>query len=67
MGNHVHLLIKESDEPIGDVMKRISSSYVFYYNHKYDRVGHLFQDRYRSEPCEDLSYFITLLRYIHQN
>lgn len=67
MGNHVHLLLKESDEPIGDVMKRISSSYVYYYNHKYDRVGHLFQERFKSQPVEDWTYFLTLLRYIHQN
>lgn len=67
MGNHVHLLLKEADEPIGDVMKRISSSYVYYYNHKYDRVGHLFQERFKSQPVEDWTYFLTLLRYIHQN
>ena len=67
MGNHVHLLIKESDEPIGEVMKRISSSYVYYYNHKYNRIGHLFQERFKSQPVEDWQYFLTLLRYIHQN
>lgn len=67
MGNHVHLLLKEVSEPIADIMKRIASSYVFYYNHKYDRCGHLFQERFRSQPCDDMSYFITLLRYIHQN
>lgn len=67
MGNHVHLLIKETDEPIGDVMKRIASSYVYYYNRKYDRVGHLFQERFKSQPVEDWPYFLTLLRYIHQN
>ena len=39
MGNHVHLLLKEGSETIGDIMKRIASSYVYYYNHKYDRVG----------------------------
>lgn len=67
MGNHVHLLLKESDEPIGDVMKRISSSYVYFYNHKYDRVGHLFQERFKSQPVDEWTYFLTLLRYIHQN
>ena len=67
MGNHVHLLIKENDEPIGDVMKRISSSYVYYYNHKYDRIGHLFQERFKSQTCDSWDYFLTLLRYIHQN
>lgn len=67
MSNHIHLLIKEKDEPIGMVMKRITSSYVYYFNHKYDRVGHLFQERFKSQPVEDEDYFITLLRYIHQN
>ena len=67
MGNHVHLLLKEADEPIGDVMKRISSSYVYYYNHKYDRVGHLFQERFKSQPVTDMEYFLTVFRYIHQN
>ena len=67
MGNHVHLLLYEGSETIGDIMKRIASSYVYHYNHKYDRVGHLFQERFKSQPVNDFSYFTTLLRYIHQN
>ena len=67
LGNHVHLLIKGVGEEIGDVIKRISSSYVYYYKHKYDRIGHLYQERFKSEPVEDWDYFLTLLRYIHQN
>ena len=27
----------------------------------------MFQDRYKSEPVEDEKYFLTVLRYIHQN
>lgn len=34
---------------------------------KYQRIGHLFQDRFKSEPVEDDSYFLIVLRYIHQN
>ena len=37
------------------------------YNKKYGRIGHLLQDRFKSEPCNDSGYFITLFRYIHQN
>ena len=66
-GQLVHLLIKEGSEAIVETMKRIASSYVYYYNHKYDRVGHLFQERFKSQPVNDFTYFITLLRYIHQN
>lgn len=67
MENHIHLLIKETDESISKTMQRISASYVYWYNQKYDRIGHLFQGRYKSEIVETASYFKTVLRYIHQN
>ncbi|WP_286158787.1 transposase [Bacillus sp. J37] len=65
-GNHIHLLIKESDN-ISNVIKRISSSYVYWYNLKYERCGHLFQERFKSENVDSIRYFLTVLRYIHQN
>ena len=67
MGNHIHLLVQESKEPIGQFMKRILTRFVYWYNVKYQRVGHLFQDRFKSEPVENDSYFMTVIRYIHQN
>ncbi len=67
MSNHFHLLIRERDEKVGDTIKRIASSYVYYYNRKNGRDGHLFKERFKSEPVNDMEYFITLLRYIHQN
>ena len=67
MDNHVHLLIAEGTEDISMVMKRIGVSYVSYYNKRHERLGPLFHDRFRSEPVGDTGYFITLLRYIHQN
>lgn len=67
MDNHVHLLVKEREESISKIMMRISSSYVYWYNVKYARCGHLFQERYKSENVEDTTYFLTVLRYIHQN
>ena len=67
MTNHVHLLIRERDEHIGESIKRIGVAYARYYNHKYERNGHLFQDRFRSEPVNSIEYFMTLMRYIHQN
>jgi REP element-mobilizing transposase RayT len=67
MDNHVHLMLSEEVEDIAKIMKRITVSYVHYFNNKYKRVGHLFQDRFRSEVVEDNSYIIALARYIHQN
>lgn len=67
MDNHIHLLLKESEESISKAIKRISSSYVYWYNLKYERCGHLFQERFKSENVENKAYFLTVLRYIHQN
>ncbi|MCH5210577.1 MAG: transposase [Oscillospiraceae bacterium] len=67
MPNHIHLLIKTEKEDLDLIIKRIAGSYVYWYNWTYHRIGHLFQDRYKSEPIEDDSYFLTVLRYIHQN
>lgn len=67
MNNHIHLLIRQNVEPIGNLVKRICSSYVYWYNWKYERCGHLFQERYKSEAVENEGYLLTVLRYIHQN
>ncbi len=67
MGNHIHLLIKEENERLEQIFKRIGTRYVYWYNWKYKRSGHLFQDRFKSEAVETDAYFITVLRYIHQN
>lgn len=67
MPNHVHLLIEPAGEPLELIFKRLGVKYVGWFNRKYDRAGHLFQDRFRSENVEDNRYFMTVLRYILQN
>lgn len=67
MSNHFHLLIKVGKEDLEKIFKRIGGRYVYWYNIKYKRTGHLFQDRYKSEPVEDDEYLLTVTRYIHQN
>jgi REP element-mobilizing transposase RayT len=67
MGNHLHLLLMVVKEPLEQIMRRICASYVKWFNHKYGRVGYLFQDRFKSESVEDDTYFIRALRYIYQN
>lgn len=67
MENHVHLLVNGELASIILLMKKLGVSYSGYYNRKYDRIGHLFQDRYRSEPVEKKRYLLTVFRYILQN
>lgn len=67
MNNHIHLEIKDNENCISKIIHKLTTSYALYYNNKYDRVGHLFQDRFRSNPVEDDRYLLNLVRYIHQN
>lgn len=67
MGNHIHLLLRVGKESLEQVLRRICGSYVYWYNRKYERIGNLFQDRFKSEPVEDDAYFLAVLRYIHRN
>ena len=67
MDNHVHLLIGEGKEDIAKIMKRINVSYALYFNRKYKRIGHLFQDRFKSEVIENDNYISEAVRYIHNN
>lgn len=67
MPNHVHLLIGEGQESLGTSMKRLGVAYAMRFNNKHGRDGYVFQGRYRSEAVEDDDYFLTALRYIHQN
>ena len=67
MSNHIHLLLKEGQETLATAFKRIGVRYVYWYNWKYQRRGHLFQDRYKSEAVETTDYFLAVLRYIHMN
>lgn len=67
MGNHVHLLLAVKEEPLDLCLKRIQNRFVFWYNTKYERIGPLFQGRFKSEPVADEKYLLNVCRYIHQN
>ena len=68
MPNHVHLLLREGERAsLEDIFKRLGTKYALWFNKRHERVGHLFQDRFRSEPVTDDRYFMTVLRYIHLN
>lgn len=66
MENHFHLLIR-TEQSLGKLMQKLSSEYAAYFNKKYGRIGHLFQDRFKSETIEDREYYFTVIRYILYN
>jgi REP element-mobilizing transposase RayT len=67
MPNHVHLALCTGDHPLATAMARLLTGYAVYFNRRHDRVGHLFQNRYRSIPVDDDEQLLTLIRYIHLN
>nr|WP_300145037.1 transposase [Propionicimonas sp.] len=67
MPNHVHLVLRTVDEPVGAVVQRVAVRYVGWFNRKYERVGHLFQERFKSLPVEDDAYLVALVRYVWNN
>ena len=68
MNNHVHIVLKEKNTgDISLIMKRILTKYARWYNIKYGRSGALIANRYKSVPVEIDEYFLSLIRYVHQN
>ena len=67
MDNHIHLLLHAELEHVSQCMKQLCGAYAQYFNHKAGRVGHLFQERFKSEPVNDEAYLLTVTRYIHDN
>ncbi|MGI5920551.1 MAG: transposase [Syntrophomonadaceae bacterium] len=67
MDNHVHLVIADNGNDISKLIKSINVSYVIYFNRIYQRCGHLFQDRFKSELIDNDSYLLEVSRYIHNN
>lgn len=68
MPNHIHLQIKQhTKEGIIKFMRRILTSYAVYFNKKYERVGALFQSKYKAAIIASDEYLLHLSRYIHLN
>ena len=68
MNNHAHILVKiNSIEELSKYMKRLNSTYAMYYNRKYQRVGYLFRDRFKSEIIKDEKHYWTCIKYIYDN
>ena len=67
MGNHIHLVLIINNEHLSNAIKNILIKYVLYFNKKYNRIGPLFQDRFKSKNVESLNYFLEVCRYVHRN
>jgi REP element-mobilizing transposase RayT len=67
MNNHLHIHLDPKGYDISSFMHSINTSYVIYYNKKYERHGHLLQERFGSKIVDSDSYNLALSAYIHNN
>ena len=67
MENHVHLLICDKEKNMPLFMQKLCGTYTYYFNRKYQHIGHLFRGRYFSRAIDDEDYLLTVFRYILNN
>jgi putative transposase len=67
LANHFHLLAQTRRANLGRWMHWLMVAYTVYSNRRHDRVGHLFQGRYKSFLVEEGNYLLGLSRYLHLN
>ena len=67
MTNHAHLLLRSGSVGLPSFMRKVLTGYSVSFNRRHQRIGHLFQNRYKSILCEEEPYFAKLVSYIHLN
>jgi putative transposase len=68
MPNHFHILLTENEEGgISKFMQKLSTAYVMYHNKKYQRIGGLFEGKFKSEHLATDRYLKYIFSYIHLN
>lgn len=68
MSNHIHLLLRQiKEEGISKFMRKFGTGYATYFNKKYNRVGHLFQSRFRAVSIKTEEQLKNVFVYIHTN
>ena len=67
LDNHFHLVARRQQSPLAQFMRRLLTGHTVTFNRRHRRAGHLFQNRYKSVLCDEDSYLLQLVRYVHLN
>ena len=67
MDNHIHMLIYSPPDQLASLFQSLGTRFARWYNIKYSRTGHLFQERFHSTAIDSEGYFLSTLVYIHNN
>jgi len=67
MPNHIHLVVRSGQAPLSRVLARVGTGFARHFNERHGRVGHLFQNRFRSRIVADDADLLGVIRYVHRN
>jgi putative transposase len=67
MPNHYHLMVQPTLPNISKAVQHLNSVYAQWWNRRHDRVGHVFQGRFKDQVVQHDTYQLTLCRYIARN
>jgi REP element-mobilizing transposase RayT len=67
MPNHYHLTLQPTLPNLSNAMRHLNSVYAQWWNRRHDRVGHVFQGRFKDQIVQGEGYFLKLCRYIARN
>ena len=67
ISNHYHFLMRAGTQPLGKLMAPVLGGFAGSYNRRHRRSGYVFQNRFASILCDEDSYLLELVRYIHLN
>jgi REP element-mobilizing transposase RayT len=67
MSNHVHIVVQGDRDDVSQAVKSMNIKYAMRFNKASDRMGHVFQDRFRSEIILKDNDLLKVIRYVHNN
>ena len=68
MPNHVHLIIKvQQGKDLRKIMQGLNQTYAIWFNEKYNKVGHLWQGRYKDMLLQEDKYLLDCINYVESN
>jgi len=67
MDNHYHFVVETAEGNLSKGMRQLNGVYTQYFNRRYNRVGHVFQGRYKAILVEKEAYLLELSRYVVLN
>ena len=65
--NHYHLVVETTRADLSNGMQRLNGRYAQAFNDRYERVGHVFQNRFKSYVIDGEDHFERVLAYVDNN